>query len=62
MTHTSTTIANVPQHFALYTQFVVALIIMAATAMVFINAQTEAHRVSAGIQKAHIDGMSPTRP
>jgi hypothetical protein len=62
MTYTSTAIAKVPQHFALYTQLVVALIIVAITAMVFINAQTEAHRVSVGIQNAHIDGMSPTRP
>ncbi len=59
MTHASTAISTIPKHFALYTQLVVALIIAAVTAMVFINAQTEAHRVSVGIENAHIDGMSP---
>ena len=62
MTHTSSAIAKAPQHFALYTQIVISLIIVAVTAMVFINAQAEAHRVSVGIQNAHIDGMSATRP
>lgn len=62
MTHTPIAIAKTSHPFGLYTRLVLALIVIAVTAMVFINADADAHRVSVGIQNAHIDGMDAPRP